>query len=218
MGSSAPADMDEQNSNFDQHKNLNVDLCFQLVFPYLNVSDLVNVADSCKWLKHLAELTFCEKYGRAWIFILDPIRRSSNQLEEVHHFNQESVLDAKRCFGFLRCFGHMIFNLKLNYDRSSALLSSRLNEYVTKYCTSVHQIEFSSNLRRPSADNIILLLDSCKSLGKISFFPPKNKIDYKKFIRLLNLRSNLSMSIDEDSSNLKFICYKLIKTHCTNCK
>lgn len=196
----------EYYSIFEQHENLNVELCFELVFPYLNARDLVSVADSCKQMKNMAEVTFHEKYRRGWVFIVEPNGSASNQ-REAHHLNQECVLDSRRCFGLLRCFGHMIFNLKLNYDHSPLPLSSRLIEYVIKYCNSVNQIEFSSNMRRPSAEDVIAFLDSCKSLRRLTFLP-QCTIDYKKFIQLLNNRQNISISIEDACPILKVICYK----------
>lgn len=199
--------MDQQNSSiFEQYENLNVELCFELVFPYLSASDLVSVADSCKQFKSMTEITFYEKYRREWAFIVEPNGNASNQ-RETHHSNQEFVLDASRCFGLLRCFGHMLFDLKLNYDHSSSSLSSRLNAYVTKYSSSVKQIEFLSNVRRPSAENVIAFLDSCKPIRKLTF-TPQSTIDYKKFIQLLNSRQNISIRIDEDCPTLRVICYK----------
>lgn len=205
MDSSNDIKVDQPFSNFKQHENPNIDLCFQLIFPYLDVSDLVSVAESCKEMKTIAELTFYEEYGKTCCFILDPNRSSSNQI--TYQFNQKNILDSKRCFGFLRCFGHMIFNLKPNYDHCSLLLSSQMNEYIIKYCTSINQIEILSIIRRSSADSLIGLLDNCKSLRKL-IFAPLNTTDYKKFIQLLNKRRNISMKIDEDCEFLKIICYK----------
>lgn len=178
----------------------------ELAFPYLNASDLVSVADSCKQFKSTAEITFHEKYRREMTHTMEPNGIASN-CRESHHFNQESVLDSRRCFGFLRCSGHMLFNLKFNYDHSMSSLSSRLNAYVMNNCNSVKQIEFPSNVRRPSAENKFAFLDSCKSLKKFTFMPT-NTIGYKKFIQLPNNRQNISIRIDEDFPTLKVICYK----------
>lgn len=199
--------VDQQDQSiFEKYENVNVDLCFELAFSYLNATDLSSVADSCKQLKSIAEITFHEKYRKDWGFTVDPNGSASNQ-SEIHDLNQESVFDPRMCFGLLRCFGRMLFNLKLNNDHTSSQLSSRLNEYVINYCDSVDQIEFLSNIRRPSAESIMAFLDSCKSLRKLTFMP-QNTSDNKKFIQLLNNRQNLSITIDEDCPNLKVICYK----------
>lgn len=182
-----------------QHKDLNVDLCFELIFPYLNISDLVNVSNSCKQMKEVAEMIFHQKYGRASHFILDP--------NGSYKFNDKTLLNSETCFGFLRCFGHMLLILKLNYDHCSSLLSSRLNAYVIKYCTFVNEIEILSNIRRVSMQNVIAFLDSCKSLKKL-VFRPQNTTDYKKLIQLLNNRRNISITVDEECPTLKIICYK----------
>lgn len=205
MDSSNGAEIDQQHSIFDEYKDLNIDLCFEIVFPYLDVRDLVNVADSCKVMKTMAELTFHRKYRKAWNFILSPNGHSSKH--EVQSQNQKDLLDMKTCFGFLRCFGHMLSNLKLNNDHSSFLQSSRLNEYVIKYCVSVNEIEFSSNIRRPSAESVISFLDICKSLKKV-IFKPQNTLDYKYLIQWLNNRQTISITIDKHSPTLKVICNK----------
>lgn len=205
MNSSNGVEFDQEHSNFEEHKDLDIGLCFEIIFPYLEVNDLVNVADSCRQMKKMAESTFHQKYAKKWLFTLKPSRLPPKHTVQTH--NQIEILNQKTCYGFIRCFGHMVLDLKLNYDQYSSMRSPRLNEYIAKYCIFLTEIEFSSNFRRPSAETVILFMDSCESLKKI-IFRPINSMDFKKLIGLLNKRQNISTSIDEKSPLLKVICKK----------
>lgn len=57
-------DNDQQYSSFQDIQHLNIDLCLELILPYLNVQDLANCADTSKQMRRAAEIIFAHKYGR----------------------------------------------------------------------------------------------------------------------------------------------------------
>lgn len=38
--------LDQQNSSFPDFQHLNIDLCLELIFPFLSLNELSNVADT----------------------------------------------------------------------------------------------------------------------------------------------------------------------------
>lgn len=64
MDSDGRERQEQQYLNVPNYQHLNIDLCFELVFSYLDVEDLVIAADSNKQMKDAAELTFSRKFGK----------------------------------------------------------------------------------------------------------------------------------------------------------
>lgn len=128
--STFPKQSEEHHLNRPTNKNLNIDLCFELIFPYLDLKDLVNVADTNKQMKDAAETTFCRKYGRN-LFVF--YTKTQHVLQSTARVTYLDVRDSKMCFGVLRCFGHLITKLMLDYYFSFPLFCSRLDFYVNKY-------------------------------------------------------------------------------------
>lgn len=118
---------DQQKPNDPNHQSLNIDLCLELIFPYLDVEDLVRAADSNKQMKDAAELTFSRKFGKnSFVF-------HSKTQDVLKSTGRTIYLDVSSIFGVLRCFGHLISKLMLDYYFSSPLVCSRLDLYVIKY-------------------------------------------------------------------------------------
>lgn len=177
MDSDGRERQEQQYSNVPNYQHLNIDLCFELVFSYLDVEDLVIAADSNKQMKDAAELTFSRKFGKNLFVFYAKTRHVLTSTERILQLNIRSV------FGVLRCFGHLISRLLLDYYFSSPLFCSRLELYVIKYSINyVKELEIYGyehalrNIQKPfpNIEKIRLILcDLDKSSTKFSDWFPK---------------------------------------------
>lgn len=148
-------ELDQQNSSFQEFQHLNIDLCLELIFPYLDVSDFGNVADSCKQMKRAAEIVFAHKYGRN-VFLHERRRKWISAYSVLTHRNLIYIHDPKMCYQVLRSFGHLISKLHLECYESNDLFLTHLDEYVTKYCANyITELEFTD--RKRSFENFQML-------------------------------------------------------------
>lgn len=119
----------------------NLGLCYELIFPYLELSDLVSVADSTKLMKISAEQIFFRKYRNKQILIRE------QKISRYYWEKYEKVLvreglvhlkDTKTCFGNLRCFGNQISDLFIQYSRCphKQFLNPFFDCYINEYCAN----------------------------------------------------------------------------------
>lgn len=120
----------DHSSSFQDYQYLNIDLCLELIFPYLSWIDLVNVADSCKQMKYAAEIEFFRKYKNCESYCgILPCTGS-------HYFsirNEITIYDPKICLKILRNFGHLVFKLELSVGLG---IKMHLERYVDEFCAN----------------------------------------------------------------------------------
>lgn len=168
-----------QHSVNPTNQNLNIDLCFELIFPYLDIKDLVSVADTSKQMKDAAELTFRRKYGRnLFVFYM---RTYYYVLQSSARAIFLDVRDSKLCFSVLRCFGHLISKLMLDYYFTSPLFCSRLDFYVNKYA-----IDYVTELKIYGCEKALINL------------PQKSFLNIEKISLIL-------CDLNESSTRLKYL-------------
>lgn len=116
--------------------------CLQIVFNYLNLRDLLNIADANKYVKSAAELIFVRIFGKKTIFLRVMFAYSEEMLEMSQQKIEINAL--KTSLQLMRCFGALIS--KLEYDYSIESFPKHRNEldwYINKYCAeSLTDIEF----------------------------------------------------------------------------
>lgn len=190
-------DLGEQRNQDEQYtsiQDLNMDLCFELIFPYLDVSDLVNVADSSKQMKEVAELTFFRKYRKLIIEVCMRMEKDIPKYEIDARDDYLILWDLKTCFGVLRCFGTLISKLSLNYFykfTSDRIQHSRLSQYVMAYCVNnVTELEIFNNeqelssLQKPFANVETVRLVDCildgSSMRLNEWFPKMRNLEFVK--------------------------------------
>lgn len=110
--------------------------CLEKIFKCLDQNDLINVAESNKHLRSAAKLSFKSKFGKKQMILFG------------NEFYRHRI-ERRRSYQMLRCFGHLIKNLKIFASDESLYLkhSSKqriilelsksmfhLITYIKKYC------------------------------------------------------------------------------------
>lgn len=90
--------------------DINTD-CLEHIFKYLTLSDLLNVSDASKYFKDAADFAFTAKYGKKAV----TIGKIRTRLASMRNSCLE-IDDLKTSLQLLRCFGHLIRDLKINVD------------------------------------------------------------------------------------------------------
>lgn len=110
------------------------------IFNYIDMKDLLNVADSNSHLKRAAECVFVEKYDNEKLWLYQVRERSKNKLCEK---SSKPSSPTKITLQMLRLFGHLISNLEISEDMPFDKLSElqrrtyrHIFRYVDTYCSS----------------------------------------------------------------------------------
>lgn len=110
--------------------DLNID-CLEKICQYLEVADLLNVADSNKCLKGAAELIFKLKHSKKTVEIHGAHYRVEDIIDSEHSLMIYDLISSLR---IVRCFGHLVTNLKITVDRTDYLYKV----YADRFCHSFH--------------------------------------------------------------------------------
>lgn len=135
--------------------------CLEKIFKYLTLKDLLNVADSNKRLKQVADVVFALNYGAKELNLIDSNEVLGSNLiissAEIH------VGDLKSSLQVLRCFGQLISKVVVNRSGDSSHSNAHYNAilgtlliYVNEFCTeSLTDIEIigDDKLRIDYLDN-----------------------------------------------------------------
>lgn len=89
--------------------------CIDKILNYLNVGDLLNVADSSKWLKKNAQLAF---------------KRLKKKKIVINKWIKPNDI-----FRILRNFGHLTLSLQIEYHEILPNLHGHMNVYIAEYCS-----------------------------------------------------------------------------------
>lgn len=170
--------------------------CIEIILEYLNCDDLVNVANTNKQLKSVAETVFKRKYAECVIFhpnswCRKKISKKTRFLKILHFIRHPNKLLFKEIFSnhchyahtmerglqYLRCFGHLIsFLAILNKKKLSTL--NPADRYITKYCTkSLERITFDGinekhfeHIDEPFLNVKVIRFKKCQVGKKLSQF------------------------------------------------
>lgn len=167
--------------------DLNID-CLKKIFQYLCLKDLLNTADSNKYMKQGSELTFSSKYRNNRVSIGAGLKHV-----RIYTFANEVIGTGVSlcCFKILRNFGHLIRTLSIFLHKSSsindAILADNLAKYLENYCTdTLSSIKicgeteiFSKRLQKPFKNDDNVWIDNTYTSAKDNFvgkIVPENTI------------------------------------------
>lgn len=110
--------------------------CLEYVLEYLELTDLLNVADSCKRLNKAAELVYASKYGDKTVCIMKS-RRDSYYIRIQDH-GIYILNELKTTLQLLRCFGCVVSKINLNIICVNEELEKLMHifSYINKYCAA----------------------------------------------------------------------------------
>lgn len=157
--------------------------CLESVFDHLEMSDLLNVADSNERLKKAAGMVFLRRYSDKKVWLHKP-RLSTKPKLRVYSANI-MIEDLKTSLQILRCFGDLIFKLEITEDEVSSdweftekfgiyqIIHNSIMDYVNRFCaTSLKELALImvpksalDHLKRPFVSLETVHLFSCR-LGK----------------------------------------------------
>lgn len=129
-------DIEESNSmelskSNTQIIDLTID-CLEEIFEYLDLHDLLNVADSNKRLNKAAGLVFSRKHGNK--YVLNRERPSYWGFPEKDG-EYLGITDNCSSLRLVRCFGHSISGISIDCFMCNQEFYTELFRYVNKYCT-----------------------------------------------------------------------------------
>lgn len=117
--------------------DLNID-CLEHVFRYLNLSELIAVADANQRLNIAAKLIFLRKYsGKTVEFQGIHLSRNRRIKFEKDNFGNIHIGDLRTCLTYLRCFGHLIAHVTFRFatGRNNLEHELRVIDYINEYCS-----------------------------------------------------------------------------------
>lgn len=109
--------------------------CLEHIFDHLDLDDLLNVADTSRWLRSVAYASYARKYGKKCV-VVRFLR--INHTEPQFGIEEECV--KVNCFAkhlqILRCFGKRISKLKIEYLAEIPDRRAVLDHYFSEYCAA----------------------------------------------------------------------------------
>lgn len=107
--------------------------CLRAIFNHLNLIDLLNVADTSKRLKQIAEMEFERKYKTNQVHFAH-VRPNPNRCVTVNGY-RIVIGDLKTCLQLLRCFGHIVNEIELNFGNIEAKFSAEIERCLAEFCS-----------------------------------------------------------------------------------
>lgn len=137
--------------------------CLEYVLEYLELPDLLNLADSTKRLRKAAELVYARKYGKKWL----QFREVTNVPDQPFQLTDKAIdcQGLKMSLQLLRCFGPAISTIKLGKIETEhpnpSQMDHRIFTYINEYCAEYlsefllpNQHDSPRYYRRPALDYI----------------------------------------------------------------
>lgn len=216
MESNTEPELDVKTKITDLSQNV-----LEKVFGYLNLGDLLAIADSSKQFKPSADWIFRNKYGKSkMIFWATHTSRCSHPVWQAEHIY---IDDFTMCLKILRCFGDAISKLDVNYLKINDDKCTEMDSYVVKYCTALTEITF----KHAREDTLSCMVKPFKKIEKITFedsclggkladfnkwFPQMSALELKFYMRFGNCKSlekhfpHLeSLTIDGQVNNIRWL-------------
>lgn len=194
--------------------DLNID-CLEHVFQYLNLSELIAVADANQRLNIAANLIFMRKYSAKTVeFQGIHLSRNRRIKFEMDNFGNIYIGDLRTCLTYLRCFGHLIAHVTFRFasGRDNSAHELRVLDYINEYCSeSLTEIGIKSGpigweeqFKKPFFKIGDVNLDRCQLGAKDAI----NRI-FPRMQRLVLRRCLCSHDYSSSSSatNLKSVTY-----------
>lgn len=178
-------------SNITKLTDLNFD-CLESILEYLELIDLLNVADCNKRLQKAAELVYAYKYGDKTVLFSN--RPTDRLIRVVDKYIE--ITDLKVSLRFLRCVGCEISKIEIRKRgrwKKNIEDQYKLFKYINKYCAE-HLEEMkllktkfvvdSNNFNQPFKSLVRLNIvdyDFSKKISVANFFPKLNYLIYSNF-------------------------------------
>lgn len=139
--------IDDQETQPLKLDDLNID-CLGRIFMFLELNDLLNIADSNKYLKQTADVVFVSKYGR---------KNLSLHCICIPYKPRDWILvkELKSCLQLLRCFGKSISKLLLCSDSHNSTYV-RLFKHIVGYCEE-YCAEFLTDITIVNGEKVMKL-------------------------------------------------------------
>lgn len=123
-----------------QITDLNDD-CLQMIFEFLDIQSLVNIADSNRWLVNAARLVYIRKFSKISV-VID--FNNHNCWGLTHNDTNIYVYDPKICFRLLRIMGFAITDLRICYNATEVKQFKYVEQYIKQYCSgTVRMLQFA---------------------------------------------------------------------------
>lgn len=198
--------------------------CIEHILTYLNLGDLLNVADSNKYLKSVTERIYVRKYGRKnapdycgkMILEINEIKLSRKRNYKFDAYSLKPV-DLKTCLQLVRCFGHLLHDIILdNVTNAASNAYNRILIYINRYCAEhlrffrVKGLDILNVSKKPFVRVFVANLIDC-GMGKHSLnwlFPNVSSLSYKANGKFIN--------IDKQIPNLKCLYIGISNGKLTN--
>lgn len=194
--------------------DLNFD-CLEILLEYLELLDLLNVADSTKRLRRAAQLVYARKYGNRVVSVDDVIISPNQRLE----FEEDRIKtnDFRTSLRLLRCFGSAINNIQYLSDGETSnqcKIDRQILCYINTYCAEyLKDLEIIQNesvqsdlfeyFKKPFSALVSLTVIDCNFTGSTCInrlFPKLKTLDFSFF-------SNTSfLNVTENFCHLEKLC------------
>lgn len=190
------------------------------IFKYLNLGDLLSIRDTNKQFKEPADWIFGRKYGKSKMIFW--ATHASRGTYPVWKSNNIYIDDFPLCLKTLRCFGHIIPKLELNYLKINGKKRAEIDCYVLNYCTALNDITFKhadentlKHMRRPFVNVEKISIEDSFLSGKLidfkKWFPRLCALEMKYYMRIGDCKSleNVfphleSLTIDTQVNNIQW--------------
>lgn len=110
------------------------------IFMYLILGDLLSIKDTSKLFQPIVDRVFRSKYGKSKMIYR--ANHGSHHKPTVWQDDDIYVDDLTHCLRILRCFGHEMTQLDVNYVKSSETKCAEIDKYLNRYCQALTDITF----------------------------------------------------------------------------
>lgn len=162
--------------------DINID-CLEFIFMQLNIEDLLNFADSSSQFIDTAVFVYYVKHRKKFIAIKDLHKAEVQTIKVDEHCIK--IDDMKSALQLLRCFGHLISEMKIEVmfpesDLESEIFDVKSYEifltYVEKYCSaslqslSINQVpvDILKLIRTPFLKMTNITISNCNSQKRLN--------------------------------------------------
>lgn len=180
------------------------DECLEKVFMHLSLDDLLAIAHTNKKLKTAANMAFVNKFGSKRFYFKISTYSRSEAIDMSEH--EILIYDFKTSLRLLRCYGHLISDLAIEYDGQFYTAPVMVLYYVNQYCSKslekvsfhrIFELAFEFSLDLPFAKIEMVHFDCCILGEKMSKFN-----NWFPALRCLSLHA--SRFIDRSSIAVQF--------------
>lgn len=200
--------------NVTKITDLNDD-CLEHILKFLEIRDLIKVVDTSKYFHSAVSLAYQSRYGQLRVrLVIYPHRYKWFDFE----FRWIIVQNMTACLRFLRCFGHLISYLDIEYDQSSHQNRIEIDKYVNKYCAdSLIRLRLYS-APKWTMDSLIKPFKKVKSIKLSWCFLANNLIEFNQwFPNMKQLKISYGNQvihrnhIEKTFSHLEFLSIEMMK-------